>query len=302
MDEGCTQPLSSDPTINLNTTVFSFLCLSPVCEESPQLGASRPYNDDHKRCTKVRDERATHTRLNSQHNHAHKSQLELKTQRMEFTTQMELKSLSQRIECTKLESRSIRMYLECLGVSSMRLGVPFIAPRQLGAIGGQQGRPKLPSVGWCTGQSGAPPDSHCRRSGADLLPFLAQMTIAAPSQLAHQTLSGAHRTVRCPLPTVGTGHVSPADCATDRCASDRRLTGQSGAPPNSPVNYSRTPPIFPKSGLFTGSQHGASDTVRCARLSWTSVVHSQVTCNPFLLFFSLFLALRQNMLVLKTMY
>jgi hypothetical protein len=72
------------------------------------------------------------------------------------------------------------MFLECLGDSSMRLGVPFIAPRQLGAIGGQQGRPKLPSVGWCTGQSGAPLDSHYRRSGADLFPFVAQMTIAAP--------------------------------------------------------------------------------------------------------------------------
>jgi hypothetical protein len=51
------------------------------------------------------------------------------------------------------------MFLECLGVSSMRLGVPFIALRQLGAVRGQQGRPKLPSIGWCTGQSGAPPDS-----------------------------------------------------------------------------------------------------------------------------------------------
>jgi hypothetical protein len=27
MDEGCTQPLSSDPMINLNTTVFSFRVL-----------------------------------------------------------------------------------------------------------------------------------------------------------------------------------------------------------------------------------------------------------------------------------
>jgi hypothetical protein len=43
MDEGCTQPLSSDPKIHLNTTVFFFLSLYPVCEESPQLGASRPY-------------------------------------------------------------------------------------------------------------------------------------------------------------------------------------------------------------------------------------------------------------------
>jgi hypothetical protein len=157
---------------------------------------------------------------------------------------MELKSLSQRIKCAKLESRSLRMFLECLDFSSMRLGVPFIAPRHLGAVGGQQGRPKLPSVGWCTGQSGAPPDSHCRRSGADLLPILAQMTVATPSQLAHRTLSGAHRTVRCPLPTVGAGHASPADCAVDRCAGGRWLTGQSGAPPNSPVNYSRTPPNF----------------------------------------------------------
>jgi hypothetical protein len=65
------------------------------------------------------------------------------------------------------------MFLEYLVDSSMRLGVPFIAPRQLGAIGGQQGMLSLPSVGWRTGQSGAPPDSHCRRSDADLFPFLA---------------------------------------------------------------------------------------------------------------------------------
>jgi hypothetical protein len=43
--------------------------------------------------------------------------------------------------------------------SSMRLGVPFIAPRQLGAVRGNLGRQFLPSVGWHTGQSGAPPDS-----------------------------------------------------------------------------------------------------------------------------------------------
>jgi hypothetical protein len=33
--------------------------------------------------------------------------------------------------------------------------------------------------------------------------------------------------------------------------------------PDSPVNYSRTPPMFPKSGLFTGGWPGAPDTVRC---------------------------------------
>jgi hypothetical protein len=157
---------------------------------------------------------------------------------------MELKSLSQRIECVKLESWSLRMFLVSLGDSSMRLGVPFIAPRQLGAIGDQQGRLSLPSIGWRTGQYGAPPDSHYRRSGADLLPILAQTTIADSWQLAHRTLSGAHWTVWCPLPTVGAGHASPADCAVDRCAGDRWLTGQSGAPQDSPVNYSHTPPNF----------------------------------------------------------
>jgi hypothetical protein len=34
---------------------------------------------------------------------------------------------------------------------------------------------------------------------------------------------GAPDTVRCPLPTVGAGHASPADCATDRCASGHWL-------------------------------------------------------------------------------
>jgi hypothetical protein len=70
------------------------------------------------------------------------------------------------------------MFLEFLDSFCMRLGVPFIAPRQLGAVGGQQGRLSLPSVGWRTGLSGAPPDSQCRRSGVDLLPILSQTTVA----------------------------------------------------------------------------------------------------------------------------
>jgi hypothetical protein len=97
------------------------------------------------------------------------------------------------------------MIKECLGNSSMRLGVPFIAPRQLGAVGGILGRQILPSVGWRTGQSGAPPDRHCSMSGADLLPNLAQPTVATLPSV------GAPDTVQCtpdspvPLPTVGAG-------------------------------------------------------------------------------------------------
>jgi hypothetical protein len=184
----------------------------------------------------------------------------------------------------------------CLGHSSMRLGVPFIAPRQLGAVGSQQGRQFLPSVGWRTGQSVAPPDSHCRMSGADLLPYLVQPTIATLGWLAHRTLSGAHRTVRCPQPTVGAGHASPADCAADRCAGDRWLTGQSGAPPDSPVNYSHTPPKFPESGLFAGVQPGAPDTVRCTTRQSDVPDRAEswlLQPSPFLFLFSLILALRQ---------
>jgi hypothetical protein len=48
----------------------------------------------------------------------------------------------------------------------MRLGVPFIAPRQLGAVEDQHGRLSLPSVEWHTGQSDAPPDRSCRLSRA----------------------------------------------------------------------------------------------------------------------------------------
>jgi hypothetical protein len=76
--------------------------------------------------------------------------------------------------------------------SSMRLGVPFIAPRQLRVVESIPGRQFLPSVGWRTGQS-----------GADFFPVLAQPTVGDLEPLVHRTLSGAHRTVRCPLQTVG---------------------------------------------------------------------------------------------------
>jgi hypothetical protein len=146
--------------------------------------------------------------------------------------------------------------------------------------------------------SGAPPDSHCSCPVRDLLPILAQTTVAESWQLAHRTLSGAHRTVRCPLPTVGAGHASPADCATDRCAGGRWLTGQSGALPNSPVNYSRTLPNSPESGLFAGVQPGSPDSPVCQ----TKQRFGCTEPSLLVLFFSLFLALRQHMLVLKTMY
>jgi hypothetical protein len=231
----------------------------------------------------------------------------------------------------------MRMLKVCLGNSSMRLGVPFIAPRQLGAVGGILGRQFLPSVGWRTGQSGAPPDIHCSLSGVDLLPQMAQPTVAELRQLAHRTLSGAHRTVRCPLPTVGaptcrawiarptvgavdhwlTGQSdappdslvnfsrTPLIVSRERRLHRRRLNEQSGAPPDSPVIYSRTPPSSPESGLFTENGPGAPDSVRCTTGHSGAPRPSCIwlyTTNSFPKHFLLFLALRHNTLVFKSMY
>jgi hypothetical protein len=65
----------------------------------------------------------------------------------------------------------------------------------------------------------------------------------------HQTVGSATRHARIVRPTVG--------------AVDRWLTGQSGAPPDSPMNYSRTPPTNSREQPFHQSQPGAPDTVRC---------------------------------------
>jgi hypothetical protein len=134
---------------------------------------------------------------------------------------------------------------------------------------------------------------HRTLSGADFFHVLAQPTVDDLEPLAHRTLSGAHRTVLCPLQTVGpaTRHariarptVGSPDCPvhyrTVRCTTgqsgappdspviysrtpliasqERRLhhgwlTGQSGAPPDSPVIFSRTPPTKPESGQLTSA-------------------------------------------------
>jgi hypothetical protein len=116
----------------------------------------------------------------------------------------------------------------------------------------------------------------------DFLPNRAQSTIAALGPLAHWTLSGAHRTVRCPMPTVGATTCRAKIARPTIGAGDRWLTGQSGAPPNSPVNYSHTPPSNPESGEFTVDQPGAPDTVRCAKPSWSLLHIANSFSNYFL--------------------
>jgi hypothetical protein len=184
------------------------------------------------------------------------------------------------------------MLRECLMCFSMRLGVPSIAPRQLGAVESIPGRQILPSVTWRTGQSGAPPDTV--RCG--FLFCFGAADVGSLEPLAHRTLSGAHRTVRCPLQTVGpaTRHARIAQLTVG--SADHWLTGQSGAPPDSPMNFSHTPPTNSRERPFHQSQPGAPDTVRCTTGQSGAPRLSRVLAaraKTYLIVFSLILALRQ---------
>jgi hypothetical protein len=153
--------------------------------------------------------------------------------------------LSQRIKCAELKSWCLGMLREYL-VYSMRLEVSFIAPRQLEVVESIPGRQFLPSVAWRTGQS-----------GADLFPYLAKPTVAVLEPLAHQTLSGAHRTVRCPFRSLA--------LATRRARILRPTVGSS----DSPVIYSRMPPSKSREQPVRQIQPGAPDTVRCTQTEQT---------------------------------
>jgi hypothetical protein len=146
-----------------------------------------------------------------------------------------------------------------LDISSMRLGVPFIAPRQLGAVECIPGTQILPSVAWRTGQSGAPPDTV--RCG-----FLSFCGVADRWCLG---AIGAPDTVRCtpdspvPPPDRWLGHVSRADRAANRWPGRPLAHRTVRCTPDSPVNYSRMPPMKSRERRVRKSQPGAPGTVRC---------------------------------------
>jgi hypothetical protein len=138
----------------------------------------------------------------------------------------------------------------------------------------------------CLLSTGAPdsPEHHRTLSGADFFPILAQPTVEDLEPLAHRTLSGAHRTVRCPLQTVG--------LATRHARIARPTVGS----PDSPVNFSRTPPTNSRERPFHQSQPGTPDTVRCTTGQSGAPKLSRVLAaraKSFPIVFSLILALRQ---------
>jgi hypothetical protein len=105
----------------------------------------------------------------------------------------------------------LRMLRECLVFSSMRLGIPFIAPRQLGAVESIPGRQFLPSVAWRTGHCpvrisflfGAADRWRFRVVGAPdspVPPFDRWLCHASRADYAADRWLGrllTHRTVRC---------------------------------------------------------------------------------------------------------
>jgi hypothetical protein len=120
---------------------------------------------------------------------------------------------------------------ECLVVSSMRLGVPFIAPRQLGAVESNPRRQFLPSVAWRTG--------HC----LVWISFLIwRSRPLAPGSRWRTGQSGAPSR---PLARPRVLHRSRS----------RPLAWPTVGSPDSPVNYNRTSPMNSRERPVRSSQH-----------------------------------------------
>jgi hypothetical protein len=112
-----------------------------------------------------------------------------------------------------------------LFISWRCLGVPFIDPRGLGAVG-------LHLEGNISFLSGGAPDSpvhtgHC--PVPDFFPSMAKTTVGSLGAVGAPDMSGAHRTVRCLHQAVGSA-TCPAQIARPTVGSPDSLvhTGQSG--------------------------------------------------------------------------
>jgi hypothetical protein len=183
----------------------------------------------------------------------------------------------------------------------MRLGVPFIAPRQLGAVESNSGRLILPSVIGRTGQSGA----HRTLSGARF-PSLNSAVDRCRSGSRWRT---GH--VRCtpdsPVPPSDRwlGHVSRADRAADRWPGRPLAHRTVRCTPDSPVIFSQTPSANSRERLVCSALvwrtghcpvHTGQSGVPARNSLW---LH---TANSPLFFFFLFLTLRQEYQYIKPMY
>jgi hypothetical protein len=150
-----------------------------------------------------------------------------------------------------------------------------------------------------TGQSGAPPDSHCALSGARHVSATVRVrswsTVGAFVVLLHPDSLVPHRTTQCPLTSAW--HCSSLVTLQSRPLVRREpllrwLTGQSGGTPYSPMNYSGARLWIPEGGLFevvwpwcTGHCPVAHGTVRCAKNQHTQVQFASFKLCPLTEFF-----------------
>jgi hypothetical protein len=161
----------------------------------------------------------------------------------------------------------------------MRLGVPFIARRQLGAVESIPGRQFLPYVDWRIG--------HCPVRISFL--FWRNRPLKVWSRW---------RTGHCQVPPSDRwpGHASRADCAADRWLGRPLAHRTVWCTPDSLVNFSRTPPTNSRERPFHQSQPSAPDTVRCTTEQSGAPRLSRVLAaraKSFPIVFSLILALSQ---------
>jgi hypothetical protein len=140
-ERGLHSTLSSDPKINLNIVVL-FISSISLYEESPHFGVShtlhKVISNKHRSkegISKTHKSESYSTNTHTRQERAHESST------MELQLRNMLESLSQWIKRVNAKSRRLRMFKRCLVCRSMRLGVLFIAPRQLGAVGAPFGRP-----------------------------------------------------------------------------------------------------------------------------------------------------------------
>jgi hypothetical protein len=120
------------------------------------------------------------------------------TQRNEFTTQQVLKSQTQWSGCVLAGSRRLRMFNGGLVCCFMRLGVPFIAPKGLGAVGASFGSSQ-PSL-----STGAPDclvhrwTMNNNRSDWQFS-SLEELAVGAPERLLFTVMCTRHATIHCPV-------------------------------------------------------------------------------------------------------
>ena len=148
----------------------------------------------------------------------------------------------------------IKNSLRLLGVLLHAPRVPFIAPRQLGAVESKSGRPFLPSVIGRTGQSGA----HRTLSGARFLSLTGEADRWRPESRWRTGQSGA------PFRPLARPRVA-------RRSRGRPLARPTVGSPDSPVNFSRTP--------STNSRERPVDQTPAGRTGHCPVHHRTVWCT-----------------------